>query len=58
MGIEVEEDNAWHTSKAKSKWMEERIPKTEVAELKILRTAKDRNLCRSMVTNILKGYDR
>ena len=40
-----------------SKWMTGQVDETEksqVAKLKILRTAKDRELCRSMVANVLR----
>ena len=42
-----------------SKWMTEQVDekeKPEVARLKILRTAKDRELWKSMVANILREY--
>ena len=42
-----------------SKWMTEQVDereKSEVARLKILRTAKDRVLWRSLVANVLREY--
>ena len=42
-----------------SKWMTEQVDereKSEVARLKILRTAKDRELWKSMATNVLREY--
>lgn len=42
-----------------SKWMIKQIDETEkseVAQLKILKTAKDRELWRSMVTNVIRDY--